>query len=89
MYAPNTESLGNILRTARKAKGLTQAELAARIGVTRHWVVQAEKGEPNTRAELFIKALASAGMAIDVIPTPHDPAMEAMLAEMGYADDLL
>lgn len=87
MYVGNTTDLGAILRTSRKAAGLTQADLARRIGVTRHWVVQAEKGAPNTRTDLFIKALASSGMSIDVVPTPRDEGIEAMWAQLGINDD--
>ena len=38
-------SLGDLLRTAREAKALTQEDLAARLGVTRPAVSQWESGQ--------------------------------------------
>ena len=36
---------GQIIRQARKAIGMTQADLGAAMDRTRYWVIQLEKGE--------------------------------------------
>ena len=56
--APLAEGLANSLREAREARGWTQAELAARIGVSRKTVNTVENGVfvPSTVVALKLAA---------------------------------
>ena len=43
-----TKTLGESLKVARKRRGMTQSDLAMRIGATREVVMNAEKGKSVT-----------------------------------------
>jgi HTH-type transcriptional regulator/antitoxin HipB len=52
--------LGVILREARIAKGLSQRELASRLGVAQKYIVELEAGKPTKAIDrLFEFALAT------------------------------
>lgn len=51
-------TVGAQVREARTAAGLSQSQLGARIGASRFWVAQVEKGKLS--AELALKALHAA-----------------------------
>ena len=50
---------GAIIRERRRALGLDQAGLAARIGVSRLWVSEVERGKPGAGLGLILRALAA------------------------------
>jgi len=49
--ARTTKDLGQVLRAARKAKGLTQAELVARAGVWQRTVSNIETGTSGAKVD--------------------------------------
>ena len=53
----NESDLGLLIRETRKERGWDQAELAARVGVSRKWVVEAEAGKPRAELALVLRAL--------------------------------
>lgn len=55
------EELGNRLKQARLNANLTQAEIAARTGLNRRTILNAEKGK--SQLENFVAILASLDMA--------------------------
>lgn len=67
MIATNAVDLGALLRTARQAKRMSQQDLAAVIGVSRQWVIGAEKGAPAARVDLILDALRAVDLLVDVI----------------------
>jgi HTH-type transcriptional regulator/antitoxin HipB len=66
MLINNARDLGLRLRDQRLELGLSQAALAKRIGVSRSWVVQAERGNAGAEFGLVLKALAAVGLDLDV-----------------------
>lgn len=62
-WAPiNTaEDLGRFLRNLRVRRGLTQAQLAAELGVTRQYVVEIERGKTNLYSERLFQSLRLLG----------------------------
>lgn len=56
------------LREARLEQGLSQAELANRIGVSRRWVSQLENGKKTLEVGLVLRAITALGLACDVRP---------------------
>lgn len=56
--------LGALIRGRRRALGLDQAELAARVGVSRLWVSQVERGKPGASIGLVLRALAAVGLEL-------------------------
>lgn len=59
-------SVGVLVRDARTAAGLSQSELGARIGASRFWVAQFEKGKPSAELGLALKALRALGLEVRV-----------------------
>lgn len=73
MRAHTVRDLGALVRSARLRKGLTQADLAASVGVSRDWIVRLEKGHPRLEAQLVLDVLAAVGLAVDVTMPDDDP----------------
>lgn len=78
LIATSAEDLGAILRDARRAKRLTQGELAHMIGVTRQWVIAAEKGSPNARIDLMLDALRCVDLLVDVVQDDSGDTIDAV-----------
>jgi HTH-type transcriptional regulator/antitoxin HipB len=66
MLIRNARELGLRMRDQRLELGLTQAAVAQRIGVSRSWVVQAERGNSGAEIGLVLKAFAALGLAFNV-----------------------
>jgi HTH-type transcriptional regulator/antitoxin HipB len=75
----NAQQIGALLRRARKEKGMTQAELAAAVDVSRQWVIAAEAGAPTARVDLVLDALRAVDLVVDVVPDEPDDALETVL----------
>ena len=76
-------ALGAAIRAARKSSHLTQAELAALAGVSRHTIMQLES---NTYSDLGIRKILSIlsvlGLAMTVnVPEPQWPTLEDVYEE--------
>lgn len=56
--------IGALIRDRRRALDLDQAELAERIGVSRLWVNQAERGKQGASLGLILRALAAVGVEL-------------------------
>jgi len=65
MVISDAKDVGAVLRQARRAKGLTQAQVATMLGVTRQWVASAEAGAPTARLGLVIDALRCVDVLLD------------------------
>jgi putative transcriptional regulator len=57
--------LGNRIRAAREARGLTQAELAARVGVSRKTVNTVENGVFVPSTVIALKLAGALGCAVE------------------------
>lgn len=79
MIVTSAEQIGALLRRARKEKGMTQAELAAAVDVSRQWVIAAEAGAPTARVDLVLDALRAVDLVVDVAPDEPDDALETVL----------
>ena len=65
----NAATVGALVREARTTAGLTQTELANRIGASRFWVAEFEKGKPSAELGLALQALHALGLAMQIQPT--------------------
>ncbi len=70
----NTETLGNVLRIARKSLGLTQSQLALAAGVGLRFIVELEAGKPSLRIAQALRVINTLGgqIAITGLPTKPD-----------------
>jgi DNA-binding XRE family transcriptional regulator len=64
----NSAAVGALVRQARLAAGITQSELARRVGASRFWVAAFEKGKPSAELGLALKAIHALGLAIRIEP---------------------
>jgi len=63
----------NVLRAQREAAGLTQADLASRIGVTRQTLIAIEQGRYSPTLELAFQIARVLGVRLDdVFHYPED-----------------
>lgn len=87
MIATNAADLGSMLREARREKKMSQSELAAMVGVSRQWVISAEKGAPTARVDLLLIALRCVDLLVDVVRDDAADSLETMLSGGdGYPD---
>lgn len=70
--ARTTKDLGQVLCAARKAKGLTQAELAARAGVWQRTVSNIETGASGAKAETIFDLLAALDLELRIVAAQQD-----------------
>lgn len=67
------DDLGLALQQARKAAGLSQRELAARMGITQRYVSEMESGRPVAAVARLVEALHEVGAVLTVaIPEGDD-----------------
>lgn len=55
----------NSIRAVREADGITQAELARRVGVTRQTLIAIEQGRYSPTLELAFQLARAFGVALD------------------------
>ena len=60
--------LGAIIRDSRKKLRLDQKSLADKIGVSREWIIDIEKGKPRAHIGLVLRAFNALGVALDARP---------------------
>jgi HTH-type transcriptional regulator/antitoxin HipB len=74
--ARSTKDLGNVLRQARKAVNLTQADLAARAGVWQRTVSNIETSASGAKVDTIFDLLAALDLELHIVPrskmTPGD-----------------
>lgn len=71
MHVTTVRDLGSLVRAARRAQGMTQADFAARVRVSRDWIVRLEAGHPRLEAQKVLDALVVLGLVLDVEPQPE------------------
>jgi y4mF family transcriptional regulator len=57
VFIRRPSDLGAIVRAARKARALNQQDLADRLGVSRWWVNEFERGKSTARLDIVLRAL--------------------------------
>lgn len=65
--------LGAIIRDSRIKLGLDQKSLADRIGVSREWIVEIEKGKPRAEIGLALRAINALSIVLDARPETPPP----------------
>jgi len=71
MFARTPQDFGLLIRARRRELGLEQRELAERVGVSRQWIVDVEKGKPRAELRLVLRTLSALELDVDV--SPRDP----------------
>jgi transcriptional regulator with XRE-family HTH domain len=77
MYIQQQSELGQIAHQRRMDLGLTQLEVAARLGVTRQWLSRFENGIGESSLAKVFLVLRELDLAIDIRPKTADSATTA------------
>jgi transcriptional regulator with XRE-family HTH domain len=72
-------TLLSVIRRSREAAGLTQAELAERIGTTQSAIARLESAGANPRVETLLRAVEGAGQELEVTVRPRRPSVDETL----------
>lgn len=64
MHIRRPEDFGTLIRSARNARGLNQKQLADKLGTSRWWVVEMERGKAAARLDLVLRALNELEVAL-------------------------
>jgi HTH-type transcriptional regulator / antitoxin HipB len=84
MRLSDANDLGLYLRETRLAASMTQAQLAARAGVSRRWLSDLEAGKPTAEVGLVFRVVAALGLFLDARPEPAaDFDLDAYLDNLG------
>jgi HTH-type transcriptional regulator / antitoxin HipB len=65
MLVRTPADVGAIIRDRRKQLKLDQATLAERIGVSRQWVIEMERGHARAELALVLRALDTLNLQLD------------------------
>ena len=65
MFIRTPRDLGAVIRDRRKQLKLDQATFAKRIGVSRQWVIEIERGHARAELGLVLRALDALKIRID------------------------
>lgn len=63
--------IGDVIRTARKAAGLRQFELAGAAGVGLRFLVELERGKSTAQLGKTLQVLQALGCTFDIAPPPE------------------
>ncbi len=86
------QQIGRSLRNRRETAGLTQTELAARVGLSRTSVTNIEQGRQHlTLHVLYAFADALGALPAELLPDPNslasrDPGLDQALTDMALPD---
>ena len=64
---------GSLVREARRRAGLSQAELAARVGTTQSAIARLERGRASPSFRRVRELVAACGLELRVHLAPPDP----------------
>ena len=74
------------VRRYRGLRGLSQAELAARAGVSRKWVSEVENGKASVELALLLRVFAALGVSLStgaMVPASGALDLDAVLADLA------
>jgi transcriptional regulator with XRE-family HTH domain len=72
---------GNLIREARRLRGLTQTDLARRVGTTQSAVSNWERGRETPRVDTLARILEACGFEVDLTFRRLDDVDRAQLRE--------
>lgn len=68
MTIHSSHALGNTIRRHRLDLGLSQSELADRVGVSRKWIIDVEHGKPTVALSHLLRLLDALDLDLRVAP---------------------
>ncbi|MFP4616230.1 MAG: helix-turn-helix domain-containing protein [Thiohalorhabdus sp.] len=66
--ARTPKQIGSLVRRTRKARGFTQAQLGAKVGLRQATISQIENGSPEAKLETILKILGALDLELRIAP---------------------
>jgi HTH-type transcriptional regulator/antitoxin HipB len=66
MHIRTPLALGLVIRQQRRHLGLSQGDLASRVGISRQWIVAIEQGKARSELGLVLRTLAALDLTLAV-----------------------
>jgi HTH-type transcriptional regulator/antitoxin HipB len=66
MLLRTATDVGAVIRERRRALGLDQKSLAQKVGISRKWIIEIEKGKPRAALHLVLRTLEVLGVAVRI-----------------------
>jgi HTH-type transcriptional regulator / antitoxin HipB len=79
MRVRSAAELGHLARDRRRGQRLTQAQLAERVGVSRKWIIDLERGKRTADLSLVLRTLNVLGLELDVGHRSHSSDLDAVV----------
>lgn len=70
MQVKTSNDIGALVRDRRTQLEWSQEELARRVGVSRVWILQLERGKPTAQIGLVLRTLKELGVGLDASASP-------------------
>jgi HTH-type transcriptional regulator / antitoxin HipB len=70
MRIRSPSELGALIRARRRQLGLDQSELAEKVGVSRQWIIEIEKGKPRAAIGLILRTFNALDIFLDARDSP-------------------
>jgi HTH-type transcriptional regulator / antitoxin HipB len=70
--------LGALIRDRRIKLGLDQRSLASKVGVSRQWIVEVEKGKPRAEIGLLLRTIDALGIQLAAEKEPPGKPKDAV-----------
>ncbi len=58
------QDIGALIRARRRSLGMSQADLASKLGTSRLWITEIERGKPRASLVLILQALSALGLEL-------------------------
>jgi HTH-type transcriptional regulator / antitoxin HipB len=63
--------IGSLIRSRRRSLGLSQADLATKLGTSRLWITEIERGKPRASLVLILQAISALGLELTTDDQGH------------------
>lgn len=77
MQIRTAKELGALIKDRRHALKLSQSDLARRVGVSRLWIVELERGKTTAQISLVLRTLKALNVPMQASITPTTDAQRA------------
>lgn len=81
MAISTSVGFGAVLYQRRVDLGLTQAEVASRAGVSRQWLIAAERGKETAELGRMLRVMRVLHLALEVVSAEDDAAYLASILD--------
>ena len=81
---------GAAIREKRRTLALDQAALAKRVGVSRQWIIDIEKGKPRAALQLVLRTLDALGIGLwteEALPRSMPGSLPGAAVDLGSVVD--